>query len=60
MVMDNITMVPAMQPSTSWENNTGELVQIDGLEFNEAKTMDECITALEQSFLPTYLNSSTN
>nr|CDP95701.1 BMA-PDFR-1, isoform c [Brugia malayi] len=46
-----------MQPSTSWAYNAGKLVQINGLEYNRARTMDECIKALERSSLPTFPDS---
>nr|CDP95702.1 BMA-PDFR-1, isoform e [Brugia malayi] len=47
-----------MQPSTSWAYNAGKLVQINGLEYNRARTMDECIKALERSSLPTFPDSN--
>lgn len=56
--MDNLSKVAAMQPSTSWAYNAGKLVQINGLEYNRARTMDECIKALERSSLPTFPDSN--
>uniref|UniRef100_A0AAF5PS89 Uncharacterized protein n=2 Tax=Wuchereria bancrofti TaxID=6293 RepID=A0AAF5PS89_WUCBA len=47
-----------MQPSTSWAYNASKLVQINGLEYNRARTMDECIKALERSSLPTFPDSN--
>ncbi|MCP9258819.1 Calcitonin receptor-like protein 1 [Dirofilaria immitis] len=52
--MDNLSTVVVMQPSTSWAYSAGTLVKIDGLEYNRARTMDECIKALERSSLPTF------
>uniref|UniRef100_A0A915Q6J1 Calcitonin receptor n=1 Tax=Setaria digitata TaxID=48799 RepID=A0A915Q6J1_9BILA len=46
-----------MQPSTSWAYHPGKLVQIHGLEYNRARTMDECIKALERNSLPTFPDS---
>uniref|UniRef100_F1L018 Calcitonin receptor-like protein 1 n=1 Tax=Ascaris suum TaxID=6253 RepID=F1L018_ASCSU len=43
------------RPSTSSvQQNASTLIEIKGLEFNRADTMDECLTALERSNLPTY------
>lgn len=60
MILDNLSKVATMQPSTSWAYYADKLVQIDGLEYNRAKTMDECIKALERSSLPTFPDSSRN
>ncbi|VDP25355.1 unnamed protein product [Onchocerca flexuosa] len=50
-----------MHPSTSWETyNVFKLIEINGLDYNRAMTMDECIKALERSSLPTFPNSSKN
>lgn len=58
--MDNFPKVTGMQPSTSWAYNTDKLIEINGLEYNRARTMDECIKALERNSLPTFPNSSKN
>ncbi|CAG9540703.1 unnamed protein product [Cercopithifilaria johnstoni] len=58
MIMDNLSAVALLQPSTSWAYNANKLVQIDGLEYNRATTMDECIKALERSSLPIFPGSS--
>uniref|UniRef100_A0A915BJB7 Calcitonin receptor n=1 Tax=Parascaris univalens TaxID=6257 RepID=A0A915BJB7_PARUN len=43
------------RPSTSnVQQNASTLIEIKGLEFNRADTMDECLNALERSNLPTY------
>ncbi|VDM93173.1 unnamed protein product, partial [Onchocerca ochengi] len=56
--MDNFTTVAAMRPSTSWTYNADKLIEIDGLHYNRATKMDECIKALERNSLPTFPNSS--
>uniref|UniRef100_A0A0R3RIC0 G_PROTEIN_RECEP_F2_4 domain-containing protein n=1 Tax=Elaeophora elaphi TaxID=1147741 RepID=A0A0R3RIC0_9BILA len=58
MIIDSLSKVATMQPSTSWAYNVDQLVHIDGLEYNRARTMDECIKALERSSLPTFPDSS--
>ncbi|VBB33266.1 unnamed protein product, partial [Acanthocheilonema viteae] len=58
MIMENLSRVATMQPSTSWAYNVNKLVQIDGLEYNRAETMDQCIKVLEQSSLPTFPDRS--
>lgn len=60
MIMNNLSEVATMQPSTSWAYNADKLVQIDGLEYNRATTMDQCIKALERSSLPIFPDSSKN
>ncbi|KHN82409.1 Calcitonin receptor-like protein 1 [Toxocara canis] len=43
------------RPSTSTSlQNVSTLIEIQGLEFNRADTMEECVLALERSNLPTF------
>lgn len=58
MFVGTLSTVAPLQPSTSWAHNVGELVQIHGLEYNRAETMDECIEALERNSLPTFPDPS--
>ncbi|VDM95544.1 unnamed protein product [Thelazia callipaeda] len=58
MLVQALSTVVTTQPSTSFAYYAGRLVQINGLEYNRARTMNGCIEALERSSLPTFPDTS--